>query len=72
MMLYIILRGRWCDIIVLNVYVPTEDKIDDMEDRFYEELERAFDEFPKYHMKSLLGDLSAKFRYGRYFQTSNM
>jgi hypothetical protein len=29
-MSYIILRGRWCDIIVLNVHVPTEDKIDDM------------------------------------------
>jgi hypothetical protein len=26
---YIILRGRWCDIIVLNVHAPTEDKIDD-------------------------------------------
>jgi hypothetical protein len=24
----IILRGRWCDIIVLNVHSPTEDKID--------------------------------------------
>jgi hypothetical protein len=29
MMSYIILRGRWCDIIVLNVHTPTEDKIDD-------------------------------------------
>jgi hypothetical protein len=28
-MLYIILRGHWCDIIVLNVYAPTEDKTDD-------------------------------------------
>jgi hypothetical protein len=27
-MLYIILRGCWCDIIVLNIHVPTEDKID--------------------------------------------
>jgi hypothetical protein len=26
---YIILRGRWCDIIVLNVHAPTEDKCDD-------------------------------------------
>jgi hypothetical protein len=26
---YIILRGRWCDIIVLNVHAPTEDKIYD-------------------------------------------
>jgi hypothetical protein len=29
-MSYIILRGRWCDIIVLNVHAPTEDKIDDI------------------------------------------
>jgi hypothetical protein len=26
-MLYIILRGRWCHIIVLNVHAPTEDKL---------------------------------------------
>jgi hypothetical protein len=34
-MSYIILRGRWNNIIVLNVNAPTEDKIDDMKDRFY-------------------------------------
>jgi endonuclease/exonuclease/phosphatase family metal-dependent hydrolase len=27
---------------------------------FYEELERIFDKFPKYHMKILLGDFNAK------------
>jgi hypothetical protein len=26
---HITLRGRWCDIIVLNVHAPTEDKCDD-------------------------------------------
>jgi hypothetical protein len=26
-MSYIILRGRWCDIIVLNVHAPTEEKL---------------------------------------------
>jgi hypothetical protein len=26
-MSYVILRGRWCDIIVLNVHDPTENKI---------------------------------------------
>jgi hypothetical protein len=46
--------------IVLNVDAPTEDKTDDVKDRFYEELEQVFDKFPKYHMKILLGDLSAK------------
>jgi hypothetical protein len=45
---------------VLNVHAPTEDKIDDIEDRFYEELEQVFDKFPRYHMKILLGDLNAK------------
>jgi hypothetical protein len=48
---YIMLRGHWCDIIVLNVHAPTEDKIDYVNKRFYEELEHVFDEFPKYHME---------------------
>jgi hypothetical protein len=34
-MSYVILRGCWCDIIVLNVHAPTEDKIDDVKGRFY-------------------------------------
>jgi hypothetical protein len=29
--------------IVLNVHAPTEDKSDDIKDRFYEELEQVFD-----------------------------
>jgi hypothetical protein len=45
--LYIILRGHWCDIIVLSIHAPTEDKIDDVKDRFYEELKCVFDKFPK-------------------------
>jgi hypothetical protein len=58
-MSYIILIGCWLYIIVLNVHAPTEDKIDDVKDSFYEELERIFDKFPKYHMKILL-DFNAK------------
>jgi hypothetical protein len=27
-MSYTVLRGRWCDIIVLNVHAPTQDEID--------------------------------------------
>jgi hypothetical protein len=53
-MSYIKLRGRWCDIIALNVHAPTDDKIDDIKGRFYEELEQVFDKFLKYHMKILL------------------
>jgi exonuclease III len=50
-MSYIILKGRWCDMIVLNVHAPTEDKDDDVKDSFYEELEQVFDQYPRYHMK---------------------
>jgi hypothetical protein len=46
-MSYIIIRGPWCDVIVLNVHAPTEDKIDDMKDSFYVELEPVFNKFPK-------------------------
>jgi hypothetical protein len=40
-MSYIILKGHWCHIIVLNVHAPTEDKTDDGKDSFYEELKRV-------------------------------
>jgi hypothetical protein len=42
-MSYIILRSRWCYIIVLNVHGKREDKTDDIMGRFYEELEHIFD-----------------------------
>jgi p-aminobenzoyl-glutamate transporter AbgT len=39
---------------VLNVHAATEDKIDDIQEGFYEELEQAFDKFPKYHIIIIL------------------
>jgi hypothetical protein len=36
---YIILNGRWCEIIILNVHAATEDKGDDIKDSIYEEQE---------------------------------
>jgi hypothetical protein len=59
-MSYIILRGRWSHVFVLNVHTPTEGRTDDVKDSFYEELERAFDKFPKYHRNILLGQFNAK------------
>ncbi|PNF39355.1 hypothetical protein B7P43_G18309 [Cryptotermes secundus] len=44
----------------MNVHTPTEDKIDDIKDRFHEELEHVSDKFPKYPMKILLRDFNAK------------
>jgi hypothetical protein len=46
--------------IVLNDHSRTEDKIDDVRERVYEELEHIFIKFSKYHMKILLGDFNAK------------
>ena len=59
-MSYIFLRGRWCNIIVVNVHAPSEEKSDSSKDSFYEELEQVFDHLPKYDMKILLGDFNAK------------
>jgi hypothetical protein len=59
-MSYITLGGCQSDIIVLNVHASTEDKDDDIKDRFYEELEQVFDQFPRYHMKILMGNFNAK------------
>ena len=38
---HIVLRGRWCNIIVLNVHAPSEEKSDDSKDSLYEELEQV-------------------------------
>ena len=39
-MSHIVLRGRWCNIIVLNVRALSEEKSDSSKDSFYEELEQ--------------------------------
>jgi len=41
-MSYIVLRGRWCNIVVLNVHATSKEKSDDSKDRFYEELQTVF------------------------------
>jgi exonuclease III len=57
---YIVLRGRWYNIIVLNVHAPSEEESDAAKNSFFLELEQVFDHFPKYHMKVLLGGFNAK------------
>ena len=59
MLSYIVLRGRWRNIIVVNVHAAIGGKSDESKDSFYEELEQVFDHFPTYHMKMLLGDFNA-------------
>jgi exonuclease III len=59
-MSYTILRGRWCNIIVLNVHAPCEDKVDDVKTSFCVEQGRVFVQFPRYDMKIIFGDFNAK------------
>jgi endonuclease/exonuclease/phosphatase family metal-dependent hydrolase len=42
------------------VHAPSEEKSDEANDSFYEELEQIFYHFSKYHMKVLLGDFNTK------------
>jgi hypothetical protein len=58
--IYIILRGRWCNIIGFNVHAPCEDRSNYVKDNFYEELGLVFDQYPRYDMKIVLGDFNAK------------
>ena len=51
MMSYIELRGHSCNIIVLNVRAPNEEKSGDSEESFSQELEQVFNHFLKYHIK---------------------
>jgi len=39
--LYVVLRGHWCNIIVLNVHATCEKKRDDSKHNFYKELEQV-------------------------------
>ena len=43
----VVLRGRRCNIIVLNVHASSEEKIDDSKDSFYDEFRQVFDNFRK-------------------------
>jgi hypothetical protein len=42
------------------VQAPTEDKCDGTKGSFYEGLECAFDQFPKYQMEDLLEDFNVQ------------
>jgi len=57
---YIVLRGRWCNIIVLNVPATSEGKSYGSKGSFTGNYSSFFYHFPKYYTKILLGDIHAK------------
>ena len=52
------------------MHAPSEEKCKDSKDSVYEESEQVFDDFPKYHMKMLLGEFNAKVRRENIFKTT--
>ena len=58
-MSYVVLRARWCNVIILIAHAPTVKKSVYAKDSCYKELEQMVDHFAKYHMKILLGDFKA-------------
>jgi hypothetical protein len=42
------IKGKFYNITLINIYVRTEDKEEDIKDQFYEELQRTQDRVPKH------------------------
>jgi hypothetical protein len=67
MMSKVTLRGHSCDTIVLSMHAPTKYK-SDTKGSFNEEPKCVFHQFPKYHIKILLGDFNTKVGRGDIFK----
>ena len=53
-------KGNLFNIALINVCTPTEDKEEDIKERFYEELQITQDTVPKHDPTIILGDMNAK------------
>jgi hypothetical protein len=65
---FVIIKGRWCNITVLNARAPCEDKGDDVKDSFCDEIRSVFYQFRRYDMKILLGDFNTKVGRGDIYK----
>ena len=54
------------------MYMPQQKIRTMIIDRFYEEIERLFDQVPMYHMKILFGDFNSKVGRENIFQPTVM
>jgi len=57
---YIELKCKWYNMFLINCYAPTEDKSDDIKNKFYEDLDLVCDTLPIDKPKIILGDFNAK------------
>ncbi len=54
------LKGKFCNITLVNAHTPTEDKTMEEKDDFYDVLEQAYNSTAGHDMKIVLGDFNAQ------------
>jgi len=54
------IRSKWFDVSIISVHVPTEDKIPEEKEAFYENFENTINTLPKNNIHIVLGDMNAK------------
>ena len=53
-------KGKFCNIPLINIYAPTKDKEEDIKEQFYEELKGTQDRVPKHDITIILCDINVK------------
>lgn len=53
-------KGKFFNMSLINIHAPTEDKVDEDKELFYEELENAYDSCRANDIKIVIGDINAK------------
>lgn len=57
---YICIAKKILDVIILNYYAPTEEKDEDVKDKFYEKLEGVYKTLPQHCIKMVVSHMNAK------------
>jgi hypothetical protein len=53
-------KGKFHNVILINVHAPTEEKTEEEKDKFCDDLQRTYETVPKHVIVLILGDLNAK------------
>jgi exonuclease III len=54
------MKSKFHNIWVINAYGPTEDKVEDIKDDFYQTLEHIYNALPQNNIKLIVCDFNAK------------
>jgi len=60
------IKGKIYYVTLINIYAGTEDKIEDINEQFYVELQRTEYRVPKHDVTIILGDMNAKWVKGKF------